>query len=115
VQSIAAGITGYKGNVHLHFDSPLTNDFATVEQVTEYLDSKITGKYVLHPSNCLAYEMLYKKTPMVKVGASQIEFAKERWDKERDEFMARVSNCNRKYLDYFLKGYANPVSTKLAE
>ena len=49
VQSIARGITGYKGAVHLAFGAPLGLGLESVEQVTERLDDAIIANYVLHP------------------------------------------------------------------
>lgn len=54
IESIAMGITGYKGHVHLAFGQPLTDGFSTPEELAKCIDQQIQGHYFLHPSNLLA-------------------------------------------------------------
>jgi hypothetical protein len=113
VISIAKGIAGYKGNVHLSFGMPLRGNFETAEDVTAEVDSQILRNYVLHPSNCLAYEMLEKSSPKVLVGEQATVFTDDDWNAQRERFREHISNCNSRYLDTLLRGYANPVYTRL--
>jgi len=113
VQSIADGITGFKGNVCLNFGQPLGEGFESVEEVTAHLDKEIVGGYILHPSNCIAYEQLYSKSPAVAVGVENILFTDQNWDEQRELFKQRVAGCDPKHREHFLKGYANPVVNKL--
>lgn len=113
VISIAKGIAGYKGNVHLSFGSPLRGDFATAEDVTAELDKQILQNYVLHPSNCIAYEMLEKKSPKVKVGEKGLIFSEHDWTAQNQRFREQISTCNTRHLETLLRAYANPVYTRL--
>lgn len=113
VQSIAKGITGYKGNVHVSFGKPLDEEFEDSEQVTEYLDKVIGENYVLHPTNCFAYELLEKKTPQVPVGHDGKRFDELSLDQERIKFDAYLKQCPAEHRDVLLKTFANPVYKKL--
>lgn len=115
VQSIAKGITGYKGNIHLSFGEPLNKNFENSEEVTEYLDKVISQNYVLHATNCFAYEMLEKKSPRVLVGAKAEPFCDLTLDEERARFEVYVNQCPSEYRETLLKGYAKPVYKKLPQ
>ena len=115
VQSIAKGITGYKGNIHLSFGEPLNQEFENSEQVTAYLDKVISQNYVLHPTNCFAYERLEKLSPRVPVGESGKLFCDLSLDQEREKFNRYVENCPAEFRETLLKGYAKPVYCKLPQ
>jgi 1-acyl-sn-glycerol-3-phosphate acyltransferase len=115
VKSIAKGITGYKGRVHLAFGEPLDTDYESTDQVTEDLNKRILNLYCLHPSNAIAYELLEKVSPRVKVGQSQLNFVDHDWQKERAVFKERLSSVSEDCREIYLRAYANPVYAKLAE
>lgn len=115
VISIAKGIAGYKGNIHLSFGSPLRGDYQTAEDVTRELDQQILQNYVLHPSNCIAYEMLEKKSPKVAVGEKGLIFSEHEWKEQHTRFREQISTCNTRYRETLLKSYANPVYTRLKQ
>lgn len=54
IESIALGITGFKGHVHLAFGEPIKDGFTTPEELAKLLDRRIQGNYHLHPTNLLA-------------------------------------------------------------
>lgn len=114
VQSIAQGITGHKGNVHLSFGQPLGPELQTVEQVVETLDRAMISDYLLHPSNCYAYQMLENKTPDLPVTAAGIPFADYHNQERKSLFMARVEQCDPRWRDRLVRTYANPVYARLA-
>lgn len=113
VQSIARGITGYKGAVHLAFGAPLGLGLESVEQVTERLDDAIIANYVLHPSNCIAYEQLTGQTPELPVGADQRPFTTSDFVQERAFFAERLAACEPRWRQHYIEAYANPVAAKL--
>ncbi|MBX2859431.1 MAG: 1-acyl-sn-glycerol-3-phosphate acyltransferase [Cellvibrionaceae bacterium] len=113
VMSIAEGIKGFKGNVCLNFGEPLGEGFASIDEVTDYLDKKIISGYLLHPSNCFAYQKLYGKTPAVKMGEDNSWFGEGDWESQRAFFNARIAGCPKDYLEHLLHAYANPVVNKL--
>lgn len=114
VQSIAQGIVGRKGKVHLSFGKPLGEHVTDAESIASELDNQIVDNYVLHTSNCLAYEMLEKSSPKVAVGEHETLFTDINVDEERKAFQEHVNGCESMYRETLLKSYANPVYRKLA-
>ncbi|MFT7560438.1 MAG: hypothetical protein ACI93R_002358 [Flavobacteriales bacterium] len=112
VDSIAKGITGGKGNVHLSFGTPLRGDLKNTDEVTKEMDRQIIHNYRLHPSNCIAYELLEKKSPKVQVGELLTFFTEEKFSAERKIFMTRLESMDKKYRENYLHAYANPVRAK---
>lgn len=113
VQSIARGISGFKGDVHLAFGEPIIGGVDSVDEVVNALDDAILRNYVLHLTNCLAYEMLVGKSPVVTVGASGQSFLDWNDDTIRRQFKGRIEACDPRWRTVLLKIYANPVYTKL--
>ena len=113
VQSIARGITGFKGHVNLAFGEVLSGDFENTDAVTKEIDQQILSLYQLHPSNCFAYEMLEGKSPNVLVGKSQRPFLDRDFNEERKFFAARLAQIPESHRPFFLTSYANPVRDKL--
>ncbi len=114
VQSIARGITGFKGHVNLAFGEPLSKEFENTDSVTAEIDEQILSLYQLHPSNCFAYEALEGKSPDVLVGKDQQRFLDMDVDSERKVFKERLANIDKPYHSHFLASYANPVKDKLS-
>lgn len=115
VQSIARGITGFKGRVHVAFGEPLDQEFDNADHVTAELDSQILANYQLYPSHCIAYEMIEGRSPVVKVGKDQQLFSDHDWAQERTLFAERLAQIDSAQRPIFLASYANPVRDKLAE
>lgn len=114
VQSIAKGIVGYKGNVHVAFGKPLDASLDSTDAITKILDTQICHNYVLHPTNCFAYEMLEKKSPVVHVGDANTVFSDMDVDSERQKFKKHMEACPPQYRETCLKSYANPVYKKIS-
>jgi hypothetical protein len=113
VASIARGITGFKGDVHLAFGAPLDADYESTEVLTADLDRQIQENYVLHATNCIAYEMLEGRAPAVSVTAKGVPFSQLKLKGKREAFRQRVAACDPRWRSYLLRAYANPVYTKL--
>ncbi len=116
IASIAKGIAGQKGRVHLAFGDPLRENFTFTDEVARYLDQSMFTNYVLHPSNVFAYEQLHGHTPDVPVGENFISFAEgERqgmWKAERAFFQKRLAAVDERWRDIYLAMYANPIHSK---
>jgi len=115
VESIARGITGFKGDVHVSFGEPLGAGIVDAEAAAAEIDRQVEANYVLHPSNCFAYEMLEKRSPKVLVGADHTPFDGADWSEKRSSFKAHIASCNEKWKSVLLTGYANPVYRRLEE
>ena len=109
VASIAQGIAGEKGRVHVSFGTPLAGALDTPEAVATEVDRQIISLYCLHPTNMFAYHMLYGEDAPVPT-----DLYLEEGDCGRAEFEARIDALPEAHRPYALAIYANAVVSKLA-
>lgn len=114
IKSIAMGIAGQKGHIHLAFGKVLDGDYQDTDALVEDLDREILGNYVLHASNCIAYEILHGSAPQVNYSDKNIPYNSAALADERAQFEARINAIPSAYRDIALGIYANPVISKLA-
>lgn len=114
VRSIAMGIAGQKGHIHLAFGKVLDGDYQDTDELVEDIDHHILSNYVLHATNCFAYEMLHGKAPVVQYGEKNIPFEAQALMEEKAAFEARINAMPAEHRDIALGIYANPVISKLA-
>ncbi len=112
VASIALGISGQKGHVHVAFGEQLQGDYATAEDVADALDQQIVGNYVLHPSNYFAYKALYGNYPSGHYSHQKLVFNNELLKNEEQLFKERQVACPQENQRLFLEAYANPICSK---
>ncbi len=106
VSSIARGITGEKGCVHLHFGEPLPVNLS-VEGVVAAVDQQMVEHYRLYQTNRWAWEWLHdERVP----GA--IVF--HEGSTTEQSFRFRVDSVPDEHRRWLLTMYANPVSRRLA-
>ena len=106
VSSIARGITGEKGCVHLHFGEALPANLS-VEEVVAALDRQMAQHYRLYQTNRWAWEWLHGES----VPAS-LTFHKGSVTEQ--SFRARIESAPSEHRQWLLTMYANPVSRQLA-
>ncbi|MCV6625972.1 MAG: 1-acyl-sn-glycerol-3-phosphate acyltransferase [Cellvibrionaceae bacterium] len=114
IDSIALGISGEKGRVHVAFGEVLRGDFENTDDVAAEIDRQIRFEYRLHPSNCFAYHKLKGQWPQVKVGSEGWDFKADNFGPEGREFEARLAQVPEAQREIFLAMYANPVINKLS-
>ena len=102
MDSIATGITGDKGHVHVSFGTPLQGHFEDAGAVADEIDRQIIRLYRLHSSNYLAAKL----TGLTNEPAQQIN------GQTRALFEKRVNACDEKFRDLLLQAYANPLRCK---
>jgi len=112
--SIALGISGYKGSVHIAFGKPIES-CESVEDFALQIDRQIIENYVLHPTNCIAYEMIHGEYPQLPCGAEGREFNIDDHQASLALFKARVEGVEEKWRPWVLAAYAKPVENKLAK
>lgn len=106
VSSIARGITGEKGCVHLHFGEPLPTNLS-VEGVVAAVDQQMAEHYRLYQTNRWAWEWLHgERVP------DAIVF--HEGSTTEQSFRARVDSVPDEHRRWLLTMYANPVSRRLA-
>lgn len=110
-RSIAMGLTGYKGRVHVAFGEPLQDDYADAKAVARAVDKQILTNYRLSPSNYLAIEQ-QGEIP-AQVAAWRNDFTPTEVAAEEQRFKARLAACPSDQRAYWLLQYANPVHSRL--
>ena len=105
VASIAQGITGEKGCVHLRFGDPLPSEMG-VEAVVAELDRQMAEHYRLFQTNRWAWEWLHGKAV-----PETISFDKGSIDEAT--FRARYELVPEEHRQWFLTMYANPVDRRI--
>ncbi|MDX1398282.1 MAG: 1-acyl-sn-glycerol-3-phosphate acyltransferase [Oceanospirillum sp.] len=101
IDSIVKGISGHKGRVHVHFDQPLSGEFANADEAAAQIDRQIWDNYCFYPSNWLALEQLG--------GYEHISGKPLITDQERSQFEQRLQGIPEALRPYVLKMYANPI------
>jgi len=109
VASIAQGIAGEKGRVHVSFGSPLSDGLDSPDAVASEIDRQVISQYCLHPTNLYAYRRLYgEDTPVPQ------KLYLEEGDCSEAAFDARIEAMPEAHRPYALGIYANAVVSKLA-
>lgn len=115
VKSIAKGISGQKGHVHLAFGQVLQGEYSDADDVVAEIDRQILGNYVLHASNCFAYQMLHAEAPAVNYTEKNIPFDSSVLKDQQNRFELRMQAIPSEHRDIALAMYANPVLSKLQQ
>ncbi|MAV73674.1 MAG: hypothetical protein CBB81_04835 [Cellvibrionales bacterium TMED21] len=107
LDSIATGIMGQKGQVHLQFGAPPAEEELSIEAMVERIDAAMVTNYRLFETNTWAWEILNGQTltgdVMIHKGSI-----------DRGDFLARFDGLSDAERDYALAMYAQPVSRRLA-
>lgn len=108
VRSIAQGITGQKGSVHLSFGEPLPETAGDVSAVVEAIDTHVRTHYRLFESALWAWQRLENTSalPAVEVHKGTLS---------RAQFSARIDALPEKLRPVVLAMYANPLRRALGE
>ncbi|MFA0810725.1 1-acyl-sn-glycerol-3-phosphate acyltransferase [Microbulbifer epialgicus] len=112
--SIGKGVIGHKGRVHTAFGAPIEGDFHDVNSLAEEIDRQIVGNYTLHPTNLIAYEMIYGGVSGLPVGYPSKPWESGEHEETREKFKARMAKIDERWRDKAIQAYANPVVSRLA-
>ncbi|MGA0151025.1 MAG: 1-acyl-sn-glycerol-3-phosphate acyltransferase [Luminiphilus sp.] len=105
ITSIATGIVGQKGRVHLHFGTPLPAHLSVAETVAA-IDRQMVAHYRLYQTNIWAWQWLYG-TPL------PCEIPYDKGTISEAAFRARFEAIPEEHQRWFLTMYANPVNRRL--
>jgi 1-acyl-sn-glycerol-3-phosphate acyltransferase len=108
VASIAQGIAGHKGRVHVSFGTPLGGGLETPEAVSKEVDRQVISGYCLHPTNLYAYRRLHGASAPVPE-----DLLLEEGDCSEAAFAARIEAMPEPHRRFALGIYANSVVSKL--
>ncbi|TRX75434.1 1-acyl-sn-glycerol-3-phosphate acyltransferase [Pseudomonas mangiferae] len=107
--SIALGITGYKGRVHIHFAEEVGEGVDDAKQLAAEVDRRILGNYRLFPVHYLAYAQWDGRDPALDVPAVDTLFPAADVERARAELRKRLDACTPEQRPYLVLQYANPV------
>ena len=110
VASIAAGITGWKGHIHVAFGAPLAGALETPEEVAAEVDRQIIANYGLHRTNLFACRMRGGDMPDLPEADRQ---SLERSSCSEREFADRINAMPERCRPHALAMYANALQGKL--
>jgi hypothetical protein len=113
LNSIASGVMGQKGCVHVSFGRPLEDNPGTPEDVASAVDRQIIGNYHLHPTNFMAYRELYGDSKDLSLLNKQYAFDPDEYNKGYKIFQNRINSLPHDHRSYALAIYANPVVNKI--
>ena len=112
VESIAKGIVGIKGHVHVSYGTPLQGQFDDAEEVASAIDQQVVSNYLLQPTNFFAYKMLHGDYPQDIVYKDNKPFDGSGFEVQQQSFSERVKAIPKKHRDYMLGVYANVIESK---
>ncbi len=107
--SIALGITGYKGRVHVHFGAPMTQVSEDAKQMAAELDQEILTGYRLFPVHYLAYAMWEGREEALQVPTAATLFGADEVARAQTEWKRRLAACPNEQQPYLVLQYAMPV------
>jgi hypothetical protein len=113
LKSIALGISGRKGDVHVSFGRLVSGEFSGPDAVAAEVDRQVIALYKLHPTNFFAYRQLHGAYPELPCGVDDTAFrAQDYPDIERD-FAQRIAALPEAHRPFALAIYANPIVSKM--
>ncbi|WP_263147608.1 1-acyl-sn-glycerol-3-phosphate acyltransferase [Pseudomonas sp. RIT-PI-AD] len=107
--SIALGITGYKGRVHIHFAEEIGSGFADAKLLAAEVDRRILGNYRLFPAHYLAYALWAERDASLGVPLAEELFPAAEVERARQELQKRLDACSAEQRPYLVLQYATPV------
>lgn len=107
--SIAQGITGYKGRVHINFAPPVTAFFEDTKQLAAEIDRQILAGYRLFPVHYLAYAQWADADPALQVPTAAKLFPADELARAQTEWQRRLDACPAEQQPYLVQQYATPV------
>lgn len=109
VQSVARGIKGWKGKIHISFGKPLGSAFESATDVVKEVDRQIHSIYHLQSSNYIAYDLLCRQQMREGISGWENGFDAVDLAEKKRVFHERMNACQPDSREWFLKMYANPV------
>ncbi len=112
IESIVAGMIGFKGAVHVAFGSEMQYESDDPDEIAASIDQQILMNYKLRDSNYIAYEML-KEQGLLPDSSTAIEInVPEIGDGSREVFSSRMQQVDPMLHRHYLMSYANPVISR---
>lgn len=120
LNSIVTGITQPKGNIHVHFGTPINDELIEIDKIGNenekiknlalLIDDKIHNNYLLHKVNYIAYDLLNKTNVFEKNYSAE---EKKQFINYVEEKIKSLNGETDVLKQIFIKMYAYPVNNKL--
>lgn len=110
--SIAQGITGYKGRVHVHFCPSLSSGFSDAKQLAHLVDQNIWRDYRLFPVHYLAWAMWEQRDTALAVPSTSEVFSQQDILHAEQEWQRRLAACPAEHRPYLIMQYATPLQNQ---
>ena len=112
IESIVAGMIGFKGAVHVAFGNEMQYDSDDPDVIAAAIDRQILMNYRLRDSNYIAFEMLKDLGLLPEsVGGLDIDVP-DILEESREVFSSRLKEVDTKLHRHYLLSYANPVISR---
>ena len=108
--SIALGITGHKGRVHVSFGSEITQPSADAKQLALAVDAQILANYRLFPVHYLAYAQWAERDNSLTVPRAEDLFSAAELTTAQQQWQQRLQACPAEDQPYLIGQYARPVA-----
>ena len=107
IRSIAQGIKGFKGRVHVSFSAPVKGLYGNANALATYLDNEVERGVAPFGTYLEAYRLLHNANEPSRLAPGRV----------KNEFDKQLNNLNEEELEYVLIQYANQHqnSHRLAE
>ena len=112
LRHIAAGMTGFKGRVHVAFGEELRCEDEDAEAVAAAVDRQIIRNYRLYETNYRALEILLDEGELDSPALRQATAGRDVDIRSRELFDRRLARVEGELRDLYLFGYANPVISR---
>ena len=118
LRSLALGISGYKGKVHLHFGEPLREHFEDAEDVAHWCNHQIIKHYRLHPSNFTCWRLLREQSLDSEAMKDTMQnlalvFEVGEGDFYDAKMLQRLNDADPELRPLMIEMYANPVLSSI--
>ena len=116
--SLALGLSGSKGRVHLHFGPALTKENADQESAHQWLDEQIVSNYRLHSSNWTCWRLLKQEQQGEEGFKKLVSHASTLFSIKEDDFydqpmLARLTAADPELRPLMVDAYAGVVERKI--
>ncbi len=112
LRHIAAGMTGFKGRVHVTFGEELQCETDDAESVAAAIDRQIIRNYRLYETNFRALEILLDEGDVNSPVLADAVAKRSPDNRSRELFERRLAAVDDELRKRYLFGYANPVISR---
>ena len=112
LSQIAAGMTGFKGRVHVAFGEEMRCENEDAEAVAAAVDRQIIHNYRLYETNYRALEILLDEGELNSPVLRQAVAGRDVDNRSRDLFDRRLARVEGELHKLYLFGYANPAISR---